>query len=228
VERQHLIFDADDTLWENNVYFEDAFDQFCDDLSHSSLSPAEIRGVLDDIERTNSKIHGYGARNFARNLAECYQRLAERDISASDLRFIQDYARAILEHPIELIDGVEATIAELASRHELTLFTKGDAEEQRIKIDRSGLARYFQHAEIVREKHEPAYRQLADARGFDHARTWMIGNSPKSDINPALACGFSAVYVPHPRTWRLEHEDVPENHPRLLRVERISELTSHF
>jgi putative hydrolase of the HAD superfamily len=228
VQRQHLIFDADDTLWENNIYFEDAFDQFCDYLSHSSLSAAEIRGVLDEIERTNSKIHGYGARSFARNLAECYRHLAERDISAADLRVIQDFAHAILEHPIELIEGVEATVAELASRHELTLFTKGDPEEQRIKIDRSSLASYFQHAEIVREKHEPAYRQLAEARGFDHQRTWMIGNSPKSDINPALACGFSAVYVPHPRTWGLEHEDVPEGHPRLIQIERITELTSYF
>jgi putative hydrolase of the HAD superfamily len=227
-QRQHLIFDADDTLWENNIYFEDAFDEFCDYLAHSSLSPAEVRGVLDEIERTNAKIHGYGARNFGRNLAECYQHLAERDISPEDLRVIEDFVHAILEHPIELIDGVEATIAELASRHELTLFTKGDPEEQRIKIDRSGLASYFQHAEIVREKHEPAYRQLAEARGFDHQRTWMIGNSPKSDINPALACGFSAVYVPHPRTWGLEHEDVPQRHPRLIQIERITELTSYF
>lgn len=228
MHRQHLIFDADDTLWENNIYFEDAFDRFCEYLSHSSLSPTEIRCVLDEIERTNAKIHGYGARNFARNLAECYRHLAERDISRADLQVIEDFAHAILEHPIELIDGVEGTVAELASRHELTLFTKGDPEEQRIKIDRSGVGRYFQHAEIVREKHEPAYRQLAADRGFDHARTWMVGNSPKSDINPALAAGFNAVYVPHPRTWALEHEDVPEGHPRLILIERISELTSYF
>ena len=226
--RKHLIFDADDTLWENNIYFEDAFDRFCEYLAHSSMSPREVRAVLDEIERTNSKLHGYGSRNFARNLAACYQHLAERDISDADLRIVQDFAHAILEHPIELIDGVLETVAELSSRHELTLFTKGDLEEQRIKIDRSGLAGYFQHAAIVKEKHEPAYRQLAQERGLPADRTWMVGNSPKSDINPALAAGLSAVYVPHPRTWSLEHEDVPESPPRLLKVQRIGDLTQYF
>ena len=226
--RQHLIFDADDTLWENNVYFEAAFDRFCDHLAHSAMSPAEIRTVLDEIEITNAKIHGYGARNFARNLAACYRHVAEREISPADLEAVQDFAHAILEHPIELLDGVEETVAELSSRHELTLFTKGDPEEQRLKIERSGLASYFQHTAIVREKHEPAYRQLAHERGFLPEKTWMVGNSPKSDINPALAAGLSAIYVPHPRTWRLEHEEVPHSHPRLLLIERITELTSYF
>lgn len=226
--RQHLIFDADDTLWENNIYFESAFDQFCDYLAHASMSPSEVRAVLDEIERANAKIHGYGSRNFARNLTECYQRLAEREIAEKDLEVVREFAHAILERPIELLEDVEQTIAELSARHELTLFTKGDPEEQRIKIDRSGLALYFQHAAIVKEKHEPAYRQLARERGFELQKTWMVGNSPKSDINPALAAGLNAIYVPHPRTWSLEHEDVPADHPRLLRIERIAELTRYF
>jgi putative hydrolase of the HAD superfamily len=226
--RQHLIFDADDTLWENNIYFETAFDQFCDYLAHSSMSPKEVRAVLDEIEIANAKIHGYGSRNFARNLAACYEHLAEREIADVDLRVVQDFAHAILERPIELLEGVEETVAELSSRHELTLFTKGDPEEQRIKIDRSGLGRYFQHTAIVKEKHEPAYRQLAQERGFHPDKTWMIGNSPKSDINPALAAGLRAVFVPHARTWSVEHEDVPESHPRLLRLESIRELTRYF
>src|SRR5579875_903017 len=168
------------------------------------------------------------ARNFARNLAACYQHLAERDISEADLRVVQDFAHAILEHPIELLEGVEETVAELSLRHELTLFTKGDFEEQRLKLDRSGLGRYFHHTAIVREKHEPAYRELTRERGLATDRTWMVGNSPKSDINPALAAGLSAVFVPHPRTWRLEHEEVPETHPRLLKITRIAELIQYF
>jgi putative hydrolase of the HAD superfamily len=228
LERQHLIFDADDTLWENNIYFEDAFDQFCEYLAHSSLAPQEVRAVLDEIERANSRIHGYGSRNFARNLAACYQHLAERHISEADLEVVKEFAHAILEKPVELLEGVEETVADLSSRHELTLFTKGDPAEQRMKIERSRLAHYFQHAAVVKEKNESAYRQLADERGFRHDRTWMIGNSPKSDINPALAAGLGAVYVPHPRTWTLEHEEVPEAHPRLLRVESIAELRSYF
>jgi putative hydrolase of the HAD superfamily len=226
--RQFLIFDADDTLWENNIYFEEAFERFYDYLSHSSMSQAEVRAVLDEIEMANAKIHGYGSKNYARNLAACYEHLAERDIAEADLKAVQEFAHEILEKPIELIDGVEETVAQLSERHSLTIFTKGDQEEQKLKIDRSGLGRYFEYAAIVKEKNQAAYVDLAERRHFDHALTWMIGNSPKSDINPALAAGLNAVFVPHPRTWSLEHAEVPENHPRLLKVERIRELLQHF
>jgi putative hydrolase of the HAD superfamily len=226
--RQSLIFDADDTLWENNIYFEDAFEQFCSYLSHSSMSPRQIREVLDEIEIANIKIHGYGSANFARNLSQCYQRLAERDISEQDLEAVKGYAYEILKRPMELIPGVVETLDQLAPRHDLTLFTKGDPEEQRLKLDRSGLQDYFHHVAIVREKDVAAYHQLALERSSHPERTWMIGNSPKSDINPALAAGLRAVFVPHPRTWSLEHEEVPDEHPRLLRVASITELTKYF
>jgi putative hydrolase of the HAD superfamily len=228
MERQFLIFDADDTLWENNIYFEEAFERFYDFLAHSAMSSEQVRTVLDEIEIANAKIHGYGSVNFARNLSECFQHLAERDISPADIECVKEFAHDILKKPMELIDGVEETVAALSTRHNLTLFTKGDPEEQRLKIDRSGLAHYFQHTGIVKEKNQAAYRLLAEERGFHPELTWMIGNSPKSDINPALAVGLNAVFVPHPRTWRLEHEEVPASHPRLLQVQRIAELTLHF
>ena len=228
MQHQHLIFDADDTLWENNIYFEEAFRQFCDYLAHSSLSPIEVRAVLDEIELVNSKRNGYGSRNFGLNLTACFQHLAEREVCDADLKAVRDFAHAILEKPVELIEGVAETVAELSARHDLTLFTKGDPEEQRQKINRSGLACYFVHAEIVKEKNKIAYLDLIQQRQFRPDRAWMIGNSPKSDINPALAAGLNAVYVPHPRTWSLEHELVPDSHPRLLRVIRIQELTTYF
>jgi len=228
MQRQFLILDADDTLWENNIYFEAAFDQFCDYLAHSSLSPTEVRAVLDEIEAVNAKIHGYGCLNFARNLGECLQRLAERDIHEADLEAVQEFAHAILEKPIELMDGVEETVAELSARHDLTVFTKGDLEEQRLKIERSGLASYFGHTAIVKEKNTVAYQDLAAARGFVPERTWMIGNSPKSDINPALAAGLKAVYIPHPRTWSLEHEEIQQANGRLLVLENFAGLRRHF
>ncbi len=226
--RQFLIFDADDTLWENNIYFEEAFDRFYEYLSHSSMSSSEVRSVLDDIELTNTKTHGYGSKNYARNLEQCYRRLAEHHIADADLRAVQDFAHQILERPIELIEGVADTIARLSERHSLTIFTKGDMDEQRVKIDRSGLRGYFEHAAIVREKNQEAYSKLAQERSFEHARTWMIGNSPKSDIIPALAAGLNAVFVPHARTWSLEHATVPQSHPRLICVERIRELLDYF
>ncbi len=139
MERQNLIVDADDTLWENCVYFEDAFADFVDYLEHSSLNADEIRGILDEIELANARVHGYGSMNFGRNLQECYLKLAERAISPGDLETVKGFALRILEQPLELFAGVEETLAYLSERHDLTLFTKGNAEEQKMKIDRSGL-----------------------------------------------------------------------------------------
>jgi putative hydrolase of the HAD superfamily len=226
--RQHLIFDADDTLWENNIYFEDAFDRFCEYLDHSALTPPAIRERLDQIERENAKVHGYGTRNFARNLQQCYQLLAERDWKDAHLEEVAELAHKILDSPMELIEAVPETLEELARHHELTLFTKGDPEEQNMKIDRSGLRTHFDHCAVVKEKNREAYLQLADVRGFDLDRTWMIGNSPKSDINPALAAGMRAVYVPHPRTWGLEKEEIPEADGRLVVIQQFSDLRGVF
>jgi putative hydrolase of the HAD superfamily len=223
-----LIFDADDTLWENNIYFERAFDDFCDFLDHSSLTAKQVRDVLNEIELANLKIHGYGSANFGRCLQQVYRHLAEREIQESDLRHVMSLAERILEQPIELLAGVEETLEYLAARHDLTLFTKGHVEEQRMKVDRSGLGRYFNHTAIVREKDAPAYRRLTEERGFDPEKTWMIGNSPKSDINPALEAGLNAVLVPHPHTWELEHQDLREGGPRFLRIETLQELRVHF
>ena len=224
-----LIFDADDTLWENNIYFEHAFDDFVEFLSHSSLTPAQIREVLNEIELVNSKIHGYGSRNFGRNLQQAYQHLAEREIRPDDLEHVMSLAERILEQPIELIEGVEETLAELTRRHSLALFTKGHPDEQRMKVDRSGLGRHFSHTAIVKEKDSSAYLNLIREQGFEPGSSWMIGNSPKSDINPALEAGLGAVLVPHARTWVLEHQELrtPAG-GRFLRVDRFADLPRHF
>jgi putative hydrolase of the HAD superfamily len=227
-ERQHLIFDADDTLWENNVYFEQAFDDFCAYLDHSSLAPAEIRSILDEIEIENNRIHGYGAVNFGRNLSQCYLRLAERAVEEHDLKRVTALAHRILQQEIELMPGVEETLPFLAEKHELTLFTKGERAEQNRKIDLSGLRPLFAHCEVVKEKNRDAYAQLAEARGFDVQRTWMIGNSPKSDINPSLAAGLRAVFVPHPQTWTLEREEIRHVEGRLVVVNQFSDLLNLF
>jgi putative hydrolase of the HAD superfamily len=227
--RRFLVFDADDTLWENNIYFERAFDDFVEFLNHSTLTAAQVRDVLNEIELVNSKIHGYGAKNFGRNLQEAYHHLAEREIREDHLAHVMSLAERILEQPLELIDGVEETLQYLASRHDLRLFTKGHPEEQRLKVDRSGLGAYFGHTAIVKEKDAAAYLRLVEERALDPARTWMIGNSPKSDINPALEAGLNAVLVPHPHTWVLEHQDLRDApDERLLRIETISDLRRHF
>lgn len=226
--RQYLIIDADDTLWENNIYFERAFDEFVQYLDHSTLTAPEIRDVLDEIELANAKIHGYGSLNFGRNLRQCYQHLAERDVSEEDLETVMSFAERILDCPMQVIDGVAETLEYLASRHDLTLFTKGHPEEQKLKIDRSGLGIYFGHTAIVKEKDVAAYRRLVAERGIDPGRAWMAGNSVKSDINPALAAGLNAVFIPHPHTWTLEHQELQPGNGRLLTLERFSDLKKRF
>lgn len=228
--RQHLIIDADDTLWENNIFFEKAFDNFVDFLSHSELTPPQVRDVLDAIEAVNAKIHGYGSKNFGRNLVQTYKKLAQREISDEDLNTVVNFAEQILNHPILLRPGVDDTLAYLHSRHELTLFTKGHPDEQRMKIDRSQLAHFFHHAEIVKEKDVAAYLNLGEAKGFHPPITWMIGNSPKSDVNPALAAGYNAVFLPHPRTWILEREELSAPTPpaQLIVLDHFGQLRDHF
>ena len=226
--RQNLIVDADDTLWENNIYFEQAFDEFVEFLDHSQLSAREIRDVLDEIEAANNQIHGYGSLNFARNLRETYEDLAEREIAEDDIRTVMGFAERILECTMEVIEGVSETLEYLADRHDLTLFTKGHPEEQRLKVDRSGLAGYFGHTAIVKEKDRAAYEGLVAARGMKSAETWMIGNSPKSDINPALEAGLNAVFIPHAHTWVLEKAELREGPGKLLVLGGFRELRKHF
>jgi putative hydrolase of the HAD superfamily len=227
--RLSLLIDADDTLWENNIYFERAFEAFCDFLDHSSLTPPQVRDVLNEIELVNSKIHGYGSVNFGRNLQQAYQHLAEREIRDPDLRHVLSLAERILEQPIEIIEGVEETLGYLAERHDLTLFTKGHPDEQLMKVDRSQLGRYFSHTAVVKEKDARAYAQLVAERKLACGLTWMIGNSPKSDINPALEAGLNAVLVPHPHTWVLEHQDLRQSGDgRFIKVDRFADLRLHF
>jgi len=226
--RQFLIIDADDTLWENNIYFERAFDEFVDFLGHSTLSPGEVRDVLDEIEAANARIHGYGSLNFGRNLRQCYEHLAEREICDGDLTTVMGFAERILECPMQVIAGVPETLEYLAARHDLTLFTKGHPEEQKLKLDRSGLGRLFAHTAIVKEKDPDAYRMLVRERGMPPEQTWMIGNSPKSDVNPAIEAGLNAVFIPHAHTWVLEKQEIRPGRGKLLTLERFGELRDHF
>ena len=225
---QFLLIDADDTLWENNVYFERAFDKFVAFLDHSSMTPRAVRAVLDEIEEANARIHGYGSLNFARNLRQCYEHLAERAVRAQDLRTVMAFAERILECPMETIAGVPETLEYLAARHDLTLFTKGNPEEQKLKIDRSGLGRFFRHTAIVKEKDTAAYLRLVAERQLDPARTWMIGNSPKSDITPAMDAGLHAVFIPHAHTWVLEKQEIRPGAGRLLALQEFRDLRQHF
>lgn len=221
----HLLIDADDTLWENNIYFEQAVHAFIAFLNHSRLTPAEVREVLDDVER----LMGYGSANFTKSLVETYRRLAERDLQDEDVQQVRRFGEQIRTHPMQLLDGVKETIDYLSARHELVVLTKGDVEEQTLKIERSGLTENFKRAIIVEEKDVATYHSVVEELQIDPQRTWMIGNSPRSDINPALSAGLNAVYIPHPHTWHFEHEDVRHiGEGQLLTLAAFTDLRTHF
>ena len=227
---QTLLIDADDTLWENNIYFERAIGNFISFLNHREYSPNQVREVLNQVERESIVTHGYGLHSFAHSLVQTFERLATEPVTAELHEKINGFAHTIAGHPVEILPGVAETWQYLSKRHHLILMTKGAIAEQTGKVERSGLKDYFAAVEIVAEKNLATYQSVVSKYALLCETTWMIGNSPKSDINPALAAGLNAVFVPHGDTWILEHEEMDSaKSPRqLLVVERFAELSTHF
>jgi len=227
---QTLLIDADDTLWENNIYFERAIASFISFLNHHEYSPAQVRAVLNEVERECIVTHGYGLDSFVHALVGTFEKLAVEPLTSELHETIKGFTHAIAEHPVEIIRGVTETLNYLSERHRLILLTKGALTEQSGKVERSGLGNYFAAVEIVAEKDSKTYRSITWKYALKSHSTWMVGNSPKSDINPALAAGLNAVFVPHGNTWILEHEELSSPTPpsRLLRVKRFAGLREHF
>lgn len=227
---QNLLFDADDTLWENNIYFERAIASFISYLDHRVHTNEEVREHLNLCERATIAQHGYGLASFRRSLVACFEQLSDEPITPDRHNRIVSFANSIAEQEIELLPRVHETLAELHTRHRLILVTKGNHDEQVDKLDRSGLRSFFSGVEVLPEKHDEAYRALAQHHACDAATTWMIGNSPKSDVNPALTAGLHAVFIPHDFTWVLEHEviDRPPAGQHLLELATFADLTRHF
>ena len=224
-----LLIDADDTLWEDNIYFERVIARFFEDFP--GRAPEALRRTLDDAEREIVLSHGYGLIAFELALVRTCERLSGSPLGLEREAEVRALARSVNQHPMQLLPGVPETLTYLAARHSLILMSKGDPVEQSAKLERSGLGHHFSAVEIVPEKHPEAYRDTLARHQLSPSSTWMIGNSPKSDVNPALAAGLNAVFVPHDRTWVLEHEHLsppPLQPSRLLVLERFAELQNHF
>ncbi|HEX3893882.1 MAG TPA: HAD family hydrolase [Terracidiphilus sp.] len=228
--RQTLLIDADDTLWENNIYFERAITSFISYLDHRVHTSEEVREHLNTCERATIAKFGYGLQSFRRSLIDCFEQLSDGPITPEKHERIVSFTEAIAVHEIELLAGVEETLRELGARHRLILVTKGNPEEQNDKVERSGLREMFAAVEVPHEKTAAMYRELAERHDCDAANTWMIGNSPRSDINPALTAGLGAVFIPHDFTWVLEHEvvEAPGDPARLLELKGFRELLQYF
>ncbi|HYP45661.1 MAG TPA: HAD family hydrolase [Propionibacteriaceae bacterium] len=226
--RQTLIFDADDTLWENNIYFKRVVDDYINWVAHPTLDRDQIRLMLNDIEAANIGTHGYGSQAFLHNLAECLHRLRERPADEAERAAIAELASGLVAHQIELMPGVAEALSDLGTRHELLLLTKGARDEQQRKVDASGLAGHFAGVHIVAEKDAETYRSLIERESLPVSSTWMIGNSPKSDIVAARAAGLRAVFIPHRYTWELEHSELDPHDDHVLVLDSFPELLQHF
>jgi putative hydrolase of the HAD superfamily len=222
---QILLCDADDTLWENNGYFLDVLVRFLDIVEARGIPRLAAERKLREVEAVRTRSAGYGSLNYAISLCETYELLLG-PIPAATQQEIEALGRGIYEHPIELLPGVRETVSALAIRHELWIVTKGHYEEQLSKIQRCGIAPAFRGFEILPEKVPETFQELVDRHGFDRERTWMIGNSPKSDMNTASSIGLKTVHVPHRTIWEFEHEEFKR--PPDLRLTRFAELLEHF
>ena len=203
MRRHTLMIDADDTLWENNVFFEKLIEDFITLVEPCGYARAYIRHILNETERKNIRQYGYGVRSFGRSLEETYLKLADQMAKRE-------------------------TLAYLTERHRLILFTKGEPAEQSAKVQRSGLQGFFEAIEIVPEKDTVTYTGLVNKHKIVKSQGWMIGNSPRSDINPAMKVGLNAVYIPHQQTWHMEHEPVMAGSGKLVILPAFRELRSHF
>jgi putative hydrolase of the HAD superfamily len=224
-----LLLDADDTLWENNIHFERVVDAFCDLLALRGHERSAVRQALLAVERERTRINGYGVRSFRQSLAATCEALLGDGSHAEESRVLDALCWELARMAVTILPGVRETLRELAGRHRLILFTKGDLDDQLGKLQRSGLFTYVHSVDVVREKNVEAYRDALRRHGIRPSSAWMIGNSPRSDILPALAAELGAVFIPHSATWVLEHDELPDPPPpRLLRLNRFEELREHF
>ena len=227
--RSTLIIDADDTLWENNIHFEEATERFLDILESRGGERESARDRLTQIEKRNVPIHGYGCGGYSRSLMDTLEEIEGKPASSSDRARILSLAQRVRRMPIQYLPGVKETLPLLRQRHRLILSTKGELDEQRDKVARSGVEVFFHEVEVTGEKKAEDYHRLVERHAIVRDESWMVGNSPRSDINPALDVSLGAVYIPHENTWTLEHEDVRSKEGARLKVlEHFSELLQHF
>jgi putative hydrolase of the HAD superfamily len=220
-----LAFDADDTLWNNEIYYTQAKDEFVAYLRFYEKDDERIKLRLDEIEEGNVEIYGYGIKSFTLSMLEAALEISQGLIRTEHLGEIIALGRNMLTTPVEVFPQTEAVLAKLAQDWEMMLITKGDVFEQSKKIERTGLGGYFRHIEIVGEKTTPVYRALIQRHRLDPRRFLMVGNSLRSDILPVLELGGQAVYIPYANTWAHEHKvDHFSTHDGYYEVEHLGEL----
>lgn len=215
-------FDADDTLWRSQDYFDAAQLEFERIVGrYVDLADARAHERLYEVEKRNIAVFGYGVKGMVLSMIEAAVDITGERITAADLHRIVELGKRMLQHPVELLPGIEAAVREIAAGFDIVLITKGDLFHQEAKVRACGLADLFRRIEIVSEKDPPTYARLFEEFGVAPAQFAMVGNSLRSDIAPVLALGGWGVYMPYHTTWAHETEaEVPEQlQARMRRVD---------
>ncbi|MBC8643512.1 HAD family hydrolase [Flavobacterium lindanitolerans] len=218
-----IAFDADDTLFVNEPYFQETEEKFCalmqDYLSHQGLSRELFR-----VEIQNLSLYGYGIKGYILSMIEAAMKISNKTISVDVIEKIIEYGKELLQKPIELLDGVEETLQALHGKYKLVVATKGDLLDQRRKLHNSGLGHYFHHIEVMSDKQEKDYHDLLNRLEIKPREFFMIGNSLKSDVLPVLGIGGHAVHIPFHTTWAHEKIDHKVEHKNFKALDKITEV----
>ncbi|SFR09000.1 HAD family hydrolase [Poseidonocella sedimentorum] len=219
-----IAFDADDTLWHNERFFQLSQARFAELLADTA-APENLMARLEAAERRNLVVYGYGIKGFVLSMIETAVEVTEGRVSGAVISELLDLGHEMLRHPIDLLDGVEDTISTLTRSHRLLLITKGDLLDQERKLAQSGLGDHFHAIEIVSEKKPETYAEIFARHGAAAEDALMSGNSIRSDILPVVEIGGWGVHVPHELLWSLEAADAPETSPRFRRINELGALT---
>jgi putative hydrolase of the HAD superfamily len=218
-----IAFDADDTLWDNEMYFQEAGEKFCA-LFEDYLPLHTVARELLQTEIKNIDLYGYGIKAFMLSMIETAIRITDKNIRAEIIEKIIGFGTDLLQKPVILLPDVEDVLASLKGKYRLVMATKGDLLDQERKLKKSGLAEYFHHIEIMSEKKEPDFQKLIRHLDILPQELLMIGNSVKSDILPVLAIGGNGIHIPYHVTWEHEKAEVKLDHPNFRQVEKIMDI----
>ncbi len=218
-----IAFDADDTLFINEPYFQETEEKFCalmqDYLSRQGLSQALFKTEIDNLD-----LYGYGIKGYTLSMIEAAMQISNNTLSIEVVGKIIELGKELLQKPIELLDGVEDTLQALQGKYKLIVATKGDLKDQQRKLHDSGLGPYFHHIEVMADKQELNYEKLLKRLDIKAHEFFMIGNSLKSDVLPVLNIGGYAVHIPFHTTWEHEKINHKVEHSNFRALEKISDI----
>ena len=221
-------FDADDTLWVNETYFREVEDKFAKILEDYEVNDRAVQELFK-VEIRNLGRYGYGVKGFVLSMIECALDLSNHTLPQTSISEIINLGKEMIEYPIELLPDVVDVISRLKDEYRLIVVTKGDLLDQERKLQRSEIAHYFHHVEIVHEKEEANYSRLLRQQDIDPKEFLMVGNSLKSDVLPVVGIGAQAVHIPFHTTWQHEEaEPQSQENADYLTLTSIADLPGYL